>query len=65
MTQAIRRTRRGTTPVAVDKFTDHIDKALTAFRADATYSVLIARAAVTIARKREVWQQRRENRDLA
>ncbi len=65
MTQAIRRTRRGTAPVAVDQFRDHIDRALTAFQTDVTYSVLMARAAVTIARKREVWQIRREARDAA
>ncbi len=63
MTQAIRRTRRGHTPVAVDDFRDHLDKALAAFRTDVTYSVLMARAAVTITRKREVWQLRREARD--
>lgn len=65
MTQAIRRPRRGTHPVAVEAFRDQIDKALSAFSQDVTYSVLMARAAVTIARKRELWQTRRDNRDAA
>jgi hypothetical protein len=64
MTQAIRRPRRGTTPIAVEHFRDNIDKALAAFGQDVTYSVLMARAAVTIARKREVWQIRREHREV-
>lgn len=63
MTQATRRARRGAAPVAVEQFRDNIDKALAAFSEDVTYSVLMARAAVTIARKREVWQIRRETRE--
>lgn len=63
MTQALRRPRRGNTPVAVDTFREQIERALTAFNEDVTYSVLMARAAVTISRKRDVWQTRRELRD--
>ncbi len=59
MTQATsRRPRRTSQPVAVGDFQDQVDKAITAFETDATYSVLMARAAVTIARKREIWQAR-------
>lgn len=51
--------------MAIDSFRDQIDRALEAFGLDVTYSVLMARAAVTISRKREVWQSRREGRDAA
>jgi hypothetical protein len=60
MTQAIRRPRRGTNPVAIDQFTDQINRALAAFHEDADYAVKMARAAVTIARKRQIWQTRRD-----
>lgn len=57
-----RRARR--TPEVIDarRFYREIDKAMEAFQADVSYAVLMARAAVTITRKREVWQARREAR---
>ncbi len=55
-------TRRKTDLVAlpIELFADHIDLALEAFGRDVSYAVAIAKAAVTITRKREQWQQRRE-----
>ena len=55
--------RRGYTAVDVAVFSHQIDQAMAAFQADVSYAVQMARAAVTIARKREVWQQRRDARD--
>lgn len=63
MTQAIqRRTRKSLTPVDTGKFRTQIEAAVAAFEADVSYAVLMARAAVTIVRKREVWQARRDAR---
>lgn len=63
MTQAIlRRSRNRTDPVDVSHFRPVIDQAMHAFQSDVSYAVHIARAAVTIVRKREVWQARREAR---
>lgn len=64
MTQAtvVRRTRKSLTPVDTGKFRAQIEQAMKAFEADVSYAVLMARAAVTIVRKREVWQARREAR---
>lgn len=63
MTQAIlRRTRNRPNPVDIQHFRPQIDAALEAFQQDVSYAVLMARAAVTIARKRQVWQQRRDAR---
>ncbi len=64
MTQAVRRTRpRAAVPVDVRRFRAQIDQAMTAFEQDVSYAVQMARAAVTIARKREVWQARRDARE--
>lgn len=63
MTQALRRTRPRTAPVDVKRFRSQIEQAMTAFEQDVTYAVQMARAAVTIARKREVWQARRDARE--
>jgi hypothetical protein len=52
--------RRGHTAVDVTVFRPIIEQALDAFQADVTYAVHMARAAVTIARKREIWQARRD-----
>ena len=52
--------RRGHAVVDVSAFRPVIDQAMEAFQADVTYAVHMARAAVTIARKRELWQARRE-----
>lgn len=63
MTQALRRPRRGVAPVDTAAFRHQIDQAMEAFQADVSYAVQMARAAVTIVRKREVWQARREARE--
>ncbi len=57
--------RRPAAPVDVTPFRPQVDVALSAFASDASYAVQMARAAVVIARKREVWQQRREQREAA
>lgn len=57
-----RRTRRGQTPTDIAAFRHAIDAAMDAFQADVSYAVQMARAAVTITRKREVWQARRDAR---
>ncbi len=62
MTQAMRRNRNRVAPVDVTRFRHTIDQAMQAFQADVSYAVLMARAAVTITRKREIWQQRRNDR---
>ena len=63
MTQAMqRRTRKSLTPVDTGRFRVQIEQAMKAFEADVSYAVLMARAAVTIVRKREVWQARRDAR---
>lgn len=62
MTQAMRRSRNRIVPVDVTGFRNAVDQAMDAFAADVSYAVLMARAAVTITRKRQVWQQRRNDR---
>ncbi len=63
MTQALtRRNRPRPGPVDVSTFRPQIDQAMAAFQADVSYAVSMARAAVTIVRKREVWQARRDSR---
>jgi hypothetical protein len=63
MSQAtLRRTRSRINPVDVAAFRPHIEAAMQAFQADVSYAVLMARAAVTIVKKREVWQARRDQR---
>jgi len=59
--QPERRTSRRGRPVDVETFTDKVDSAMTAFRTDATYAVHMARAAVTIGRKRDLWLHRRQD----
>lgn len=59
--QEPRRTNRRSRPVDVESFTTRVDAALTAFATDVNYAVLMARAAVTIGRKRELWLQRRQD----
>ncbi len=54
--------RRGYTAVDVTAFQGPIEQAMQAFQDDVSYAVQMARAAVTITRKREVWQARREAR---
>ena len=56
----LRRPRHRTNPVDVLSFRSVVDQALTAFEADVSYAVHMARAAMTIVRKREVWQARRD-----
>ncbi len=46
-------------PLHPDEIPELIETALHAFEADVHYAVLMARAAVTIGRKRKVWQKRR------
>lgn len=62
MTQTIRRPRKGSNPVDISLFSDQIEQAMEAFKTDVSYAVLMARAAVTIVRKRAVWAARREQR---
>ncbi len=47
-------------PVDVSRFHADVQAALEAFGTDVSYCVAMARAAVTITRKRAVWQQRRD-----
>lgn len=54
--------RRGYTAVDVTAFRPAIDAAMEAFESDVSYAVSMARAAVTIVKKREVWQARRDAR---
>lgn len=56
----LRRTRTRTNPVDVSTFSPVVDQAMHAFQADVSYAVHMARAAMTIVRKREVWQARRD-----
>ena len=63
MTQALRRTRSRTAPIDTQRFRPQIEQAMAAFQADVSYAVQMARSAVTIVRKREVWAQRREQRE--
>lgn len=46
----------------LDDFADDIHAALSAFGADANYAVTMARAAVTIERKRSAGQNRRKDK---
>lgn len=55
--------RRSRIPVDVDCFSDDVDAALAAFHKDVTYAVAMARSAVSIGRKREVWSARKQQRD--
>lgn len=57
-----RRPRRGVVPIDITAFHHAVDAAMEAFQADVSYAVQMARAAVTITRKREVWQARRDAR---
>lgn len=59
----LRRARARINPVDVVTFRPVVDQAMTAFQADVSYAVHIARAAMTIVRKREVWQARRDTLD--
>lgn len=63
MTQALRRPRSRVNPVDTASFRPQIDQAMEAFLADVSYAVQMARAAVSIVRKREVWQARRDARE--
>lgn len=56
----LRRVRSRINPVDVNHFKPVVDQAMEAFTEDVSYAVHMARAAVTIVRKREVWQARRE-----
>jgi hypothetical protein len=63
MTQALaRRPRKRLNPVDVSAFTYQVDQAMEAFQHDVSYAVEMARSAVNIVRKREVWQSRRAAR---
>jgi hypothetical protein len=50
-------------PPDITLFAGDINTALHAFSVDASYAVAMARSAVTITRKRAVWQARKELRD--
>lgn len=60
MLNPARRTRKQAQPVDVAPFRPQIEEAMRAFRADVSYAVEMARAAVTITRKREVWKTRQQ-----
>lgn len=57
-----RRPRRAPEPIDVTPFREHIAEALAAFATDVSYAVAMARAAVIIVKKRQVWQARKELR---
>ena len=57
-----RRTRRPSHPVDVAAYQELIEKACEAFTEDVSYAVAMARSAVAITRKRDMWQARRELR---
>lgn len=57
------RTVRSRGPVDVDRFAADVSAAIAAFAVDVSYAVAMARAAVTITRKRAVWQARRDALD--
>lgn len=57
------RVRHRILPVDIRQFRPQIDAAMEAFQNDVSYAVLMARAAVTITRKREVGQARRDSRN--
>lgn len=63
-TVTLRRVRNRINPVDIHRFRPQIDAAMDAFQNDVSYAVLMARAAVTITRKREVWQARRDAKAL-
>ena len=50
-------------PVDVTPFRRDVDAAIHAFGLDVSYAVSMARAAVTITRKRAVWQARRTEQE--
>lgn len=52
-----RRPRKQSQPVDVAPFRPQIEEAIRAFQADVSYAVEMARAAVTITRKRQARQQ--------
>ncbi len=56
-----RASRRGQ-PVDLILFADQVDAALLAFATDVSFAVEMARAAVTIDRKRRTWQARKDLR---
>lgn len=60
-----RKISRRSSPVDVESFLDEIDAALDAFSSDVSYACLMARSAVTIERKRQLWQVRRELKGVA
>jgi hypothetical protein len=63
MTQALtRRPRKRLNPIDVSAFDHTITQAMEAFRSDVSYAVEMARSAVNIVKKREVWQARRDAR---
>lgn len=58
-TATLRRGSRRARPVDVSTFAIDVETALAAFRTDVSYAVLMARSAVTIGRKRDLWQARK------
>ena len=50
-------------PADLHSFAEHVEAAVVAFREDVSYAVSMARAAVVIDRKRQVWQARKELRE--
>lgn len=53
----------GDRPADLRRFAAHVEAAVVAFREDVSYAVSMARAAVVIDRKRQVWQARKELRE--
>lgn len=60
---AARRAPRRNQTIDVTAFADDVADALAAFRTDVSYAVQMARAAVTINRKRAFWKARRDLRE--
>jgi hypothetical protein len=59
------RQQRRSRPVDVSTFAGDVDAALTAFSADVSYAVSMARSAVTIGRKRQMWHDRKQQKNAA
>jgi hypothetical protein len=58
------RTHRRHQPVDLATFRTEIDAALAAFTEDVSYACSMARSAVMIGRKRDMWQTRKDQRTV-
>lgn len=64
MSTSPRRIPRQRVPIDTQRFTAELESAYVAFGADASYAAAMARNAVTIQRKRSVWQARRDQKTI-